>query len=147
YALSAGEDKRLRLWRLPAPDKLQALLKAPEPAKGPAPGTAGFVRFFHGHSDDVTALAVSPDGRRLLSGGQDATLTLHDLDTGQLVRGFKAHEGGVLAVAFTPDGRRALSGGADRALRLWDLETGKVIRTFGRTFGAHLDPVRAVAVS
>jgi WD40 repeat protein len=81
-------------------------------------------------AETVLSAAFSPDGLRLLSGGQDKTLKLWDAATGHLLRVFHDHAGGVEAVAFSPDGWRLLSGSADKTLRLWNAATGKSLRTF-----------------
>ncbi len=76
------------------------------------------------------AVAVSPDGRRALSGLFDGTLRLWDLESGAELRRFEGHEGAVTAVAVTPNRRRALSASDDRSLRLWDLESGAELAAF-----------------
>jgi WD40 repeat protein len=101
------------------------------------------VRTLTGHEDWVTAVAVAPDGRRVLSGGYDGTLRVWDLHAGQLLRTIAGHETSVNAVAVTPDGRQALSASHDRTLKLWDLETGQLVRSFS----GHEDGVTAVAVA
>jgi WD40 repeat protein len=101
------------------------------------------VRTLTGHEDWVTAVAVTPDGRRVLSGGYDGTLRVWDLHAGQLLRTIAGHEISVSAVAVAPDGRQALSASHDRTLKLWDLETGHLVRTFS----GHEDGVTAVAVT
>jgi WD40 repeat protein len=83
------------------------------------------VRTFVGHEDQVAAVAVTVDGRRVLSGSHDCTLRLWDLQTGRLLRSFVGHTDGVLMVATMPDGRGALSASGDGTIRLWDLETGE----------------------
>ncbi len=105
-----------------------------------APGT----RFiFQGHSDRVTAVAVSPDGRTALTGARDAILILWDTETGEEIRRFEGHADWIWDVAYSPDSRMALSASQDRTLILWDLETGEAIRTFE----GHEDAVRSVAFS
>ena len=69
-------------------------------------------------------MTVLADGRRALSGSDDRTLRLWDLETGAELRRFEGHEGWVTSVTVLADGRRALSGSWDKTLRLWDLETG-----------------------
>ena len=79
------------------------------------------------------AVAFSPDGTRLLSGGKDATLRLWDVATGRELRKFEGHDDLVTSIAFSPDGKRALSGGIEGEVFLWDLEKNKPLTEF--TFG------------
>jgi serine/threonine protein kinase/WD40 repeat protein len=96
-----------------------------------------------GHADGVESVAVSPDGRRVLSGSSDRTMVLWDIKSRAEVQRFAGHGGWVMSVAFSPDGRQALSGGEDKVIRLWDLETGGLIREFK----GHPDWVIRVAFS
>src|SRR5207302_5540026 len=66
---------------------------------------------FAGHTLYVKALAYSPDGNLLASGGDDHTIRVWRPATGELVQTLKAHRGTVWSVAFSPDGRQLLSGG------------------------------------
>ena len=83
-----------------------------------------------GHSDRVTSVAFSPNGRTVLSGSCDQTLKLWDAATGKLLRTFEGHSSAVWSVAFSPDGRTALSGSDDKTLKLWDAATGRLLRSF-----------------
>jgi WD40 repeat protein len=106
-----------------------------------APGT-GLLRPLEDRAG-VEAVAVTPDGRRAVSGSYDKTLKLWDLKSGRVLRTLEGHAGAVCAVVVTPDGRRAVSGSYDKTLKLWDLESGRVLRTFE----GHAVRVNAVVVT
>lgn len=74
-----------------------------------------------GHSQSVTALAATRDGKFLATGSADKTIRLWDL-TGsapRLARVFQGHTEEVTALAFAPDGLTLASGSKDQAIRLW----------------------------
>jgi WD40 repeat protein len=87
------------------------------------------LREFSGHEGWTSQATFTPDGKQVLSGGnQDKSLRLWDVATGRQVRAFTGHTDAVLSVAVSPDGRLALSGSADKTLRIWELATGKEVR-------------------
>jgi WD40 repeat protein len=67
----------------------------------------------------LSSVAVSPDGKRILSGGGDTSMRLWSLDGHQICE--YPHKTRVVSVAFTPDGRQALSGCWDGSAYLWQL--------------------------
>ena len=73
-----------------------------------------------GHSDMVPALAFSPSGATLASGGLDATVKLWDPKTGRERATLAGHADGVSALAFAPGARRLATAGYDGTVRLWE---------------------------
>lgn len=69
-------------------------------------------------------LAVSPDGRRLLSGDFDV-LRLWDFNEADPIREFRGHQAAIYAVVYSLDGNYAVSVSDDETARLWDLRTGE----------------------
>src|SRR5262249_12475796 len=112
-------------------------------AAGPAEDAVGQLRRLEGHTDLARCLAVSHDGRFILSGGHDKTLRLWDANTGKQIWQLVAHRDVLRSVAFSPDGKRALSSGQDGAVHLWDIETGRALRRAAQ-FGT---PVPSLAFS
>jgi hypothetical protein len=93
----------------------------------------------------VTAVAWSPDGRRIVSGSGDNTLRLWDARSGEPIgQPLKGHTNWVRNVAWSPDGSRIVSSSADNTLRLWDARSGEPI---GQPLKGHTNSVTSVAWS
>ena len=83
-----------------------------------------------GHEFTIWSVVVTQDGRHVVSGGQDATVRLWDIQTGKLVHTFIGHEGPVYGLAATSDGRRIFSvSNRDSSVRVWDVEAGTALNT------------------
>ena len=101
--------------------------------------------FLREQSALITQVAVSPDGKRIVSGSRDKTLRLWDADTGlALGQPLTGHSDSVESVAFSPDGKRIVSGSDDTTLRLWNANTGQPV---GKPLDGHSNWVFSVAVS
>jgi WD40 repeat protein len=89
----------------------------------PDSADAAIVHTLNGHSGTVWAVAISRDGRTLVSGSGDKTLKLWDLDTGHLLRTLSGNSDEVLSVAIGADGQTLTSGSyADKqAIKIWNL--------------------------
>ena len=80
------------------------------------------------HKTSTGAIAWSPDGSRLASGGfYDKLVRVWDVRSAGRVAQFAGSGGPVEALAFSPDGGTLASGSQDQRIRLWDLKTGAEI--------------------
>jgi WD40 repeat protein len=78
------------------------------------------LRTFVGHREGVYALAYSPDGRLLASGGMDGLIKIWDPVTGRELRTLRGHSGLISSLAYSPDGRLLASGCWDKTVKVWD---------------------------
>lgn len=100
---SVGVDKKIILWDMPAGKAVHTLTS----------------------SVPVRSLALSPDGKLLVAGGEDAVVQTWDVASGKPGAKWTGHADWVLAVAFSEDGKTLASGGHDGVVLLWDVAGGK----------------------
>jgi WD40 repeat protein len=69
-------------------------------------------------------VAVTPDGRYIVSGSHDETVRVWvwERDTGKEVQKLTGHQREVTSVAVTPDGRYIVSGSIDQTVRVWSID-------------------------
>jgi len=73
----------------------------------------------------VNVVAFSGDGTRILSAGQDDSILVRDVVTGQKLPTFFGHSAAVTAVVTSPNEDCVISGGRDRSLQGWDLSSAE----------------------
>ena len=94
--------------------------------------TGNIVGILKGHTDSITCLVVSSDGRTLISGSQDQTIRFWDLEERKIIRTFggyfDGHLSAVTTLAITRDNQILVSYGRDNSLKIWDISRGMEIR-------------------
>jgi WD40 repeat protein len=124
--LALQADNNVTLWDVESGTKLMTLL---------------------GHSNRVSCIAFSPDGKILASGSKDHTIKIWNVENGEELWTLFGHFDSVNSVAFSPDGKILASGSDDRAVKLWDIESGEELRTLSWHSRFVNSPVNSVAFS
>ena len=89
-----------------------------------------------GHTEDVSSVAFSPDGRHIVSGSHDQTIQVWDAQTGgQVGNPLQGHTN-----AFSPDGRHIVSGSDDQTIQICHAQMGGQIGVNGPT-GINFPPI------
>ena len=120
------------------------------PTKARASDTVQDVRLratLKGHTDFVSSVTFSPDGRVLASGSWDNTIRLWNPNTAAHSVTLAGHTDRVTSVAFSPNGNMVASGSWDKTIRFWNPHTGKFIKNTYARFTEHETFTSVVAAS
>jgi WD40 repeat protein len=91
----------------------------------------------------TASIAFTPNGKLLVSGGDDATVKLWKWPGGAHVKTLFGHKGDVNAVAVDHRGKLLASGSDDNRIKLWRLPSGTLLRTLR----GHRSVVTCLAIS
>lgn len=133
---------------LPHPNKKQLIVASGSPREAAVISVLDIksrrvLRRFHGHTKVPRSLAVSEDGRWLLSGGSENKALLWHLETGQLAHTLNGHSRNLTFVGLDKKATRAVTISDDHKVRIWDLRS----HTLKKTLKPHKFFIRAVGVS
>lgn len=82
-----------------------------------------------GHTDTITAMTISSDGKFLITASDDNTAKLWEISTGIILRTFKSNSP-IKTLAADPSNQRLATGSIDGDITVWDLSTGKEKASF-----------------
>ncbi|MFP4322426.1 MAG: protein kinase domain-containing protein [Anaerolineales bacterium] len=103
--------------------------------------TGDQLQIFEGHTATVTAVALSPDERLVISGGDDRQLIVWDALTGERLYTLTGHTAAITDVVFADDASAFYSTSFDGSLRRWELPT----TNFAEDILSWIDEARYVA--
>lgn len=88
-----------------------------------------------GHSWIVTCATFSPDGRVLVTGSQDSSTKIWDVENRRLIRSISDTGGAIWSVGFSPDGQWLMTAGNVRHVQFWDWANSNLVVTFPGQLG------------
>src|SRR5947207_13106534 len=84
------------------------------------PATGAALQMLEGHSNSITAIIFSPDGKLLASGSGDYTVKLWEERKGAALRMLEGHSGPITVIVFLPDSKLLASGSEDYIVKIRD---------------------------
>ena len=85
---------------------------------------------------------IFPDGKIIACAGDEETVYIYDVGTGERLKTLTGHDRYINAVAFAPDGRTLASASNDRTIRLWDINTGAPLKTLNINVSSQQSHIR-----
>ncbi len=80
------------------------------------------------HKGGALYVGFSPDGKYLVSTGNDNLVKLWDLGSATLAKSFKGHSKAVAMADFSPDQKLLVSVSKDTTARIWNIARGRVLK-------------------
>lgn len=103
----------------------------------------GTARHLKGHKASVKAVAATLDGTKIVSGSDDTTVKVWDVDSAREIRTLSGHTMGITSVVVTSDSKCAISASRDGKIKVWDLVAGQELMTLD----GHNAEINAIALA
>lgn len=108
-------------------------------------------RYTGSHEDRILAVAVTPDGTRILSGSNSGDVSLWDFDAGTELRRYDGINSAVTEIQVNPDGQSFLAASIDGVIYMYDLSSTDPVRRFeghrGGVLGVDISADGTTAIS
>jgi WD40 repeat protein len=131
--VTASEDRTARIWTIRSRERSKDQSASLQAVGSPTVLT---------HDAQVTAVAFSEDGKRIVSASRDGTVRLWWSEQGE-PRILGMHEGRLESVAFSPDAKHVVSASDDHTARIWSIDGASK----SEILAGHNDWVRSAAFS
>ena len=82
------------------------------------------ISVLRGHTDIVTSVQMTVDGKMLVSGSWDFTVRVWDVDLAEELVVLTGHTNRVNSVTISQDGKQIASCSDDKSILVWDTSTG-----------------------
>ena len=96
-----------------------------------------------GHTDFINSVAISSDNKTVVTGSDDGTAKIWDINSGQGLHTLTGHTKFINSVAISSDNTTVVTGSDDTTVKIWDIQTGQCLNTLTD----HADSIYSVAIS
>jgi WD40 repeat protein len=93
----------------------------------PVPGLT-LRHVLRGHTDYITRIAWSPDGKYLASPSADKIIRIWNMNTGECVKALAGHKDVVNDISWASNGQSLASCSADGTVRIWETNTWQFLK-------------------
>ena len=95
------------------------------------------------HRSEIRSVAITPNGRTIVTAGEDRQIKVWNGQTGSLEQTLSGHQETIKTVAISADGNTIISSGNDSQIKIWNRRTGQL----ERTLEGHEEEVNSIALN
>lgn len=87
------------------------------------------LKTLEGHSDAVSSVAYSPDGKYIISGSYDKTFKIWEASTGKCLKTLSGYSDKITSISYSFDGKYIVNATTGNKINIWEESTGKCLKT------------------